>query len=89
MGLTPLVKIRVADSAGIDRPMLRIAVLYIIFSDTVNLASRIQGMTKDLDWDILISGETRRLLSERFSVKYVRTVQVRGKKEQTDLFKVF
>ena len=69
--------------------MLRIAVLYIIFSDTVNLASRIQGMTKDLDWDILISGETRRLLSERFSVKYVRTVQVRGKKEQTDLFKVF
>jgi len=61
---------------------------YLMVGDTVNLASRIQNMTKDLDCDILISGETRRLLSQRFPVGYVRTVQVRGKTEQTDLFKV-
>lgn len=61
---------------------------YLMVGDTVNLASRIQNMTKDLGCDILISGETRRLLSERFSVEYVRTVQVRGRREQTNLFKV-
>ena len=61
---------------------------YLMVGDTVNLASRIQGMTKDCDCDILISGETQRLLPDYFSVEYVCTVRVRGKREQTDLFKV-
>ena len=61
---------------------------YLMVGDAVNLASRIQGMTKDVDCDILISGQTRRLISERFSVEYVGTVQARGKREQTDLFRV-
>ena len=61
---------------------------YLMGGETMNLASRIQDMTKDLGCDILISGETRKLLSERFSVEYVRTVQVKGKREQTELFKI-
>jgi len=61
---------------------------YVMVGDAVNLASRIQNMTKDLGCDILISGETRRLLSEGITVEFVRTVQVRGKRDQTDLFKV-
>ncbi len=61
---------------------------YLMVGDTVNLASRIQDMTKVLGCDILISGETRGHLPERFCVEHVRTVQVRGKREHTDLFKM-
>jgi len=61
---------------------------YLMVGDTVNLASRIQSMTKEFSCDILISGKTRKALPEHFSVEYVRAVQVRGKRERTDLFKV-
>ena len=61
---------------------------YLMVGDTVNLASRIQGMTKELHCDILISGETRRLIPERFPVEFVDRVRVKGKKQQTDLFKL-
>jgi len=59
---------------------------YLMVGDTVNLASRIQSMTKDLGCDILISGQTRRFLPETFSIQYLRTVKVRGRKEETELF---
>src|SRR5262249_57012005 len=36
---------------------------YALVGDTVNLASRIQGLTKDVGTDILVSGTTARALA--------------------------
>jgi adenylate cyclase len=61
---------------------------YLMVGDTVNLASRIQGMTKELDCDILISDETRRFLSDRVPLRSAGTVRVRGKQQHTELFEL-
>ena len=61
---------------------------YLMVGDTVNLASRIQGMTKELDCDILISGETRRLLPERFFAEYVRALSDLRRHSRQPLFRM-
>ena len=41
---------------------------YTLIGNTVNLASRIQGLTKDLQWDILVSKETVDKLGPSFNL---------------------
>ena len=61
---------------------------YAMVGDAVNLASRIQGMTKEFACDILVSEETRKRLPEGFDAAYMGKVKVKGKREEISLFKI-
>ena len=51
---------------------------YTLIGNTVNLASRIQGMTKDLQWDILVSKETVEKLSRPFPLHEESARMIQG-----------
>lgn len=52
-----------------------------VLGDTVNLASRIEEITKYFMVDILFSEETRQLLNQKFTFKKMPLKSVRGKKK--------
>ena len=54
----------------------------------MNLASRIQQLTKDLGSDILVSGATRRLLPGRFEIVDLPAVRVKGKSDEIAVCKL-
>jgi adenylate cyclase len=54
--------------------------------DTVNVASRIQDLTKDFDCDILLSETTRLRLGEGFVVKEFPPTKVKGKQPALTLY---
>ncbi len=51
---------------------------YALIGDTVNLASRIQDLTKSIEWDIVVSEETVRNLKGSFELKKEATATVKG-----------
>jgi class 3 adenylate cyclase len=61
---------------------------YDLVGDTVNLASRIQGLTKKSNADILISATTRASLTKNFAIKKLPSIKVKGKSEPLDIFRV-
>ncbi len=56
--------------------------------DTVNMASRIQELNKEMDSDILISEETYRSLKVPVQVSGPVSVSVRGKRQTLDVYRV-
>jgi len=60
-----------------------------VIGDGVNLASRIEGLTKSLGHSLLISEATFKLLSEELSSKFefLAKVKVKGKLEEVEVYK--
>lgn len=59
---------------------------YAMVGSTVNLASRIQGVSKTMATDILISKQTRIRLGRHFNLVKLEPVQVKGFSEPIELF---
>ncbi|HEY3065400.1 MAG TPA: adenylate/guanylate cyclase domain-containing protein [Methylomirabilota bacterium] len=61
---------------------------YALVGDPVNLASRIQGLTRELGAEILISGETRKRLTEPLDLVGLPAVRVKGKAEEVEVYRL-
>ena len=61
---------------------------YTVIGDAVNVASRLQAMTKELDTPILANGETARAATQVAHFERVGEVGVRGKARSVDVFSV-
>jgi adenylate cyclase len=61
---------------------------YALVGDPVNLASRIQGLTKDFEVDILISDATRSRLDGVVAVEELPAVRVKGRVEEVNVYRV-
>lgn len=56
-----------------------------LVGDPVNLASRIQGLTKEVGGDVLVSGDTVRRLEERFALEALPAVRVKGRSAEVEV----
>ena len=61
---------------------------YTVIGDTVNLASRLQDMTKELDASILISGSTQILVQHMCELGNLGSTKVRGRQQPVDIYEV-
>lgn len=61
---------------------------YALVGDPVNLASRIQGLTKNFEVDILISEATRKSIDATLTVEELSAVRVKGRAEEVNVYKV-
>lgn len=65
---------------------------YSVLGDTVNVAARLESMNKavltDNPFNMLITGETLSYLNDRYIVKPVETLQLRGREQPTMIFSI-
>jgi adenylate cyclase len=59
---------------------------YALVGDTVNLASRLQGLNKDFGTVIILSGATREHLGDRFHPVSLPPTRVKGKSHPVEIF---
>jgi class 3 adenylate cyclase len=52
----------------------------------VNLASRIQGLTKELSADVLVSSTTRERLGEDLTLRRMPAVKVKGRAAEVEVY---
>ena len=62
-----------------------------VIADAVNLASRLEGLTKVYGASILISGPTLVSLEDhsKYNYRFIASVQLKGKKERVSVFEIF
>jgi adenylate cyclase len=60
-------------------------VAYTVMGDTVNLGSRLEGLTKQYGVDIIVNDRTRQLAT-RFAYRELDLVRVKGKQEPVSIF---
>ena len=61
---------------------------YTIIGDAVNLAARLQDLTKEYGVSILISGSTKDRLGDTCQVQPLGSIQVRGRQQPVDLYEM-
>lgn len=61
---------------------------YALVGDTVNSASRIEGLTKQYQCDIIISQTTFNLLADAYDTEQLAPVKVKGKEDELIIYKV-
>jgi len=61
---------------------------YALVGDTVNSASRIEGLTKDYGCDIILSQTTYNLLTESYKTMQLPPVKVKGKEDGLIIYKL-
>ena len=61
---------------------------YALVGDTVNLASRIQGLTKDVGVEILVSGATQERLADPSALIRVSAARVKGRSAEVEVYRL-
>jgi adenylate cyclase len=61
---------------------------YTVMGDGVNLASRVQDLTKDLKWPLLITEFTQAKVQDVFELEFAEARQVKGKTVPVGMFRV-
>jgi len=61
---------------------------YALVGDTVNSASRIEGLTKQYQCDIIISQTTYNLLTESYPTEQLAPVKVKGKEDDLIIYRL-
>lgn len=61
---------------------------YTVIGDNVNLASRLQDLTKTYAWPIIVSESTARAIESEFEVEFIEAAAVKGKAEPVRIYKL-
>ncbi|MBQ10591.1 MAG: hypothetical protein CMJ45_03470 [Planctomyces sp.] len=61
---------------------------YTVIGDTVNLAARLQDMTKEYGASVLISGSTQERVKHMCQLRDLGSIEVRGRQQSVDLYEV-
>ncbi|OBY03867.1 cyclase [Rhizobium leguminosarum bv. trifolii] len=61
---------------------------YTAMGDTINVASRLEGLNKDFNTSILVSAATRDAVADRFHLRPLGLVQLKGRAEKVDLWEL-
>lgn len=61
---------------------------YTLIGDTVNVASRVESLTKEYGCKLLITQQTKDLLQDSYNIKKLDVLRVKGRKGETTIYEV-